>query len=131
MATIKSYTDIEQSKKLAKILSPKSADMFYIAGKGEPIFIGNKMVAYGEDDYDCLGGPDVLCWSLSALLSVLPNTIGCYYKTLGWFDNDWHCIYMDEDGETIGDDMGADNPVDACYKTIIGLSELKIKNYGI
>lgn len=74
MATIKSYTDLEQSKKLEKILSLESADMFYIAGKGEPIFIGNKMVAYGEDDYDCLGEPDVLCWSLAALFKLLPNS---------------------------------------------------------
>ena len=65
MAAIKSYTDLEQSRKLAEILPLESADMFYVAGKGEPIFIGNKMVACGEDDYDCLGGPDVLCWSHS------------------------------------------------------------------
>ena len=43
MATIKAYTDLEQSKKLAEILPLETADMFYVAGKGEPIFIGNKM----------------------------------------------------------------------------------------
>lgn len=75
MSKIKAFSDLQQSKKLAKILSPKSADMFYIAGKGEPVFIGNKMVAYGEDDYDCLGGPDVLCWSLAALIDVLPSRL--------------------------------------------------------
>lgn len=29
MATIKAYTNLEQSKKLAEILPPESADMYY------------------------------------------------------------------------------------------------------
>lgn len=115
---IKSYTDLQRSEKLAEILPLESADMFYIAGKGEPVFIGNKMVACDEDDYDCLGGPDVLCWSLAALLSVLPNG-----------------IVMNKDSQTgryhfsskyIGTYVTADNPVDACYEMVLKLHELKM-----
>ena len=108
MATIKSYTDLEQSKKLAKILPLESADMFYIAGKGEPIFIGNKTVAYEDDDYDALGGPDVLCWSLAALLDVLPKI--CYpvkdhptYLILGKPKDKWCALYWDTTGMQDGE----------------------------
>ena len=81
---MKLATDLEQSKKLAKILPLKSADMFYLAAKGEPIVIGNKMIAVGSDDWDALGEPDVPAWSLSALLDVLP---------LGLYDEFDNCDY--------------------------------------
>lgn len=119
MATIKSYTDIEQSRKLAEILPLESADMFYVAGKGEPIFIGNKMVAYGDDDYDALGGPDILCWSLTALLGALPEIQGG--KPVIALDDNYityphtSCLYTK-----------ADSLVDACYKLILKLYKLKM-----
>lgn len=70
MATIKSYTDIEQSKKLAKILPLKSADMYYddiidsvtgelfIPADGSTIKIGKGL------------GGSITAWSLAALLSI-------------------------------------------------------------
>ena len=116
MATIKSYTSVEQSRKLAEILPLESADMFYVAGKGEPIFIGNKMVACGEDDYDCLGGPDVLCWSLAALLGVLPNE-NMLVKTT---DGKYYCLAKDIMTKHYN------NPVDACVAMIERLNELKM-----
>ncbi len=125
MATIKSYTDIPQSKVLAKILLHNSADMFYVAGKGEPIFIGNKMVACGNDDYDALGGPDVLCWSLAALLGILPilerkgyqkaKPILSYNVAINKWIVDSHVYTTD----------AYDNPVDACCELILKLHELK------
>ena len=123
MATIKSYTDIEQSKVLAKILPLESADMFYIAGKGEPIFIGNKMVAYGDDDYDALGGPDVLCWSLSALISVLPYPTLSKDKLGGGKDGWMVSVYLNN---CRYDSCWKDNSVDACMDIIERLHELKI-----
>jgi len=122
MATIKSFTSLQQSKKLAEILPLESADMFYVAGKGEPVFIGNKMVAYGEDDYDCLGGPDVLCWSLAALLGVLPEKYTELIKEGGMYriiikDSYMTCLF--------------ENPVDACCEMIIRLNELKCCDYGL
>ena len=121
MATIKSFSDLPQSKKLAEILPLESADMFYVAGKGEPIFIGNKMVACGDDDYDALGGPDVLCWSLAALIEVLPSIEG--FKPV--IDLDINLIryegnYRDELC------FNGNNLIDACYEMIIKLHELNL-----
>lgn len=121
MATIKSYTDLEQSKTLSKILPINSANMFYVAGKGEPIFIENKMVAYGDDDYDALGGPDILCWSLAALLGTLTENKLCHY------DNRYYCQYISEGGEfPIYSTAEYDNPVDACVAMIEKLHELNM-----
>ena len=45
MATIKSFTDLEQSKKLAEILPLETADMCWcLAVKGEPeVVLNNKI----------------------------------------------------------------------------------------
>lgn len=120
---MKSYTDLKQSKKLAEILPLESADMFYIAGKGEPIFIGNKMVACGEDDYDALGEPDVLCWSLAALLGVLPEGTRLLKSAniSSVADIKYHC-----DCPKCTIDKWYDNPVDACYEMVMRLNELKM-----
>ena len=113
---MKSYTDLEQSRKLAEILPPESANMFYIAGKGEPIFIGNKMVACGNDDYDALGEPDVLCWSLAALLDVLPEIQGG--KPVIALDDNYITYPHISDLH-----IKSDNLVDACYEMILKLHE--------
>lgn len=61
---MKSYTDIEQSHVLAGILPIESADMFYNPRPSNEIpYIGNTNTALLQ----------VPCWSLAALLDVLPN----------------------------------------------------------
>lgn len=84
MATIKSYTDIEQSRKLAKFLPIESADMYYDRG-GLPSLI-DKYVTHESiknDKYHHL----IPCWSLAALLKLIPNfnmfkrTIECRIET--------------------------------------------------
>ena len=121
MATIKSYTTIEQSKKLAETLPFESADGFYeaqhnpITNEWEDIlFTGTKWAS-----------KDVVipAWSLTALLDVLSfpqlskDKLGSG-KT-GWmvsaYPND--CRY---------DSCWHDNPVDACYELILKLHELKM-----
>ena len=47
MTTIKSYSDLQQSKKLAKILPLKSADMYYEWP--------NKKVHFKDDKYSGMG----------------------------------------------------------------------------
>ena len=67
MATIKSYTDIEQSKKLAEILPIESADMYWWSS-------GKRYYIEAMDDGDFNEGEGhIRAWSLAALLSVLPN----------------------------------------------------------
>jgi hypothetical protein len=66
---VKSYTDLEQSKKLAEILPLESADMCY------------RIVAYNPDNTHvyqsyCFIGTlesDIPCWSLAALMHLLPS----------------------------------------------------------
>ena len=115
MATIKSYTDIEQSKKLAEILPIESADMRY------------ERVCFDRPPEKCwyikLNPPfksdDIIpCWSLAALLSVLPEGTRLLKSAT---DDIYHC-----DCPQGNVDMWFDNPVDACYELILKLHEQKI-----
>lgn len=77
MATIKAYTDIEQSKKLAEILPIDIADMWYSI-YGNPKY--NPTIAYkGEQWFLCQirisRHIDIPCWSLAALLKLIPKHI--------------------------------------------------------
>lgn len=65
MATIKSYTDISQSKKLAEILPVESADMWYHPDLSDYPDYVERCSIY-----------NIPCWSLAALLDVLPEIKG-------------------------------------------------------
>lgn len=134
---MKSYTDIEQSKKLAEILPIESADSHYVRNITD--FMGNSVEGkwscpkYGKPKSDYasyivqnFSSYEVIpCWSLAALLNILPKNYGRYTKSLYWFDDAWHCEYVDQDGEGHGGET-ADNPIDACYEMIIKLNERKL-----
>ncbi len=127
MATIKSYTDIEQSKKLAEFLPLESADMcWYLATKGNPKAIFNE--GYNEH-----GDFELPCWSLTALLVILPTMIGGEFDEVLQLKMDKHLrgfhfwyISLDTDKVKEGLDIVELNPVDACYKLILKLNELKM-----
>ena len=110
MATIKSYSDLQQSKKLAKILPLESADMYwYLATKGNPKAMFNE----GHNKY---GDFELPCWSFAALLNILPNA----NILLKGFDK----IYdLTNSG---GEIARANNPVDACVTMIERLHERKM-----
>ena len=115
MATIKAYTDIEQSRKLAKILPIESADMRYQAYydnmnnlKHIPRFVSTIIPLKA----------DIPCWSLTALLNISPNG-----------------IVMNKDSQNgryhfsskyIGTYVTADNSIDACVELILKLHELNL-----
>ena len=69
---MEAFTSIEQSKKLAEILPAESADMCYIQdllgggkyGEYKP-YIGDNIPSYGQGK--------IRCWSLSALLGIIPQ----------------------------------------------------------
>ena len=115
---MKSYTDLEQSKVLSKILPLESADMWY-QYTGISIKDGSKKPIYFPMVIrDCESDEDIPCWSLAALLGVLPNG-----------------IVMNKDSQNgryhfsskyIGTYVTADNPIDACYEMIIKLKELNL-----
>lgn len=119
MVTIKSYSDLQQSKKLAEILPLESADMNYEPAAGfctEPseVRVGDIKYAHPRS---------IRCWSLAALLGVLEfptlenDSIG-KGKT-GWM------VTCYSDGMRY-DTIFHDNPVDACYEMIIKLHELNL-----
>jgi len=125
MATIKSFSDLQQSKKLAEILPLESADMWwlYVTSQGKHI-----AMLYGEPDphyiarMESYGIKDaaIRCWSLAALLSVLPNVINNETLFIETSPALWHIGYRNIYTAR------ADNPVDACYEMIIRLNELKM-----
>ena len=106
MATVKSFTDLQQSKKLAEILPIESADMCYIAH--------SELINIHEPFYKKIDKDDIPCWGLAALLDILPNYqlqtqddgIGVLCSCNGKFNI-----------------VTANNPVDACYEMIIKLKE--------
>lgn len=133
MATIKSFTSLEQSKKLAEILPLESADMYYFL---DPTPAGNiyhlvvQQIAFGvrtrEPEYY---KGDIPCWSLAALLSVIPKHFK-YYNVLriNISENDTS-IWYDEIGYNVNNDLPnitKDNPIDACVAIIEELHELNL-----
>jgi len=115
MATIKSYTTIEQSRKLAEFLPLESADMCYryysggmITGYGDCVL--SKSYITGKN---VIRENDLPCWSLSALLDVFPCELGDnHFLVLDKEGNEYCCCY-DGCRHTF-----ADNPVDACVAMI-------------
>ena len=117
MATIKSYTDLEQSRKLAEILPLESADMYWWYS-GKRYYIE----AMVDGDFNEEEG-HVRAWSLASLLGVLDypqlskDKLGS--GKVGWmvsaYPND--CRY---------DSCWYDNPIDACCEMILKLNELNL-----
>ena len=128
---MRSYTSIEQSKKLAEILPLESADMCYQYQKDRWV---------GEPDYKeypqfeiAMDKRDIPCWSLQALLDEIPDEImneqeedlklhidredysyGLFYENLDTGDmfeieTDYH-----------------DNFIDTCVEMIMKLYKLKL-----
>lgn len=81
MATIKTYTDIEQSKKLAEFLPLESADMYYFL---DPTPAGNiyhltvKRVDVGIKNLPQYGEGDIPCWSLASLFNLIKDKCGYF-----------------------------------------------------
>lgn len=72
---MKSYTDIEQSKKLAEILPLESADMARCGS--ENVIVTNYISAKKEFSV-CDEITITPCWSLAALLGIIRKAIGGY-----------------------------------------------------
>ena len=111
---MKSYTDIEQSKKLAEFLPIESADMRYAP------FVGDTHPWVWNEEVKLLEKGSVPCWSLAALLNVLPHP-SLHRTSLGW-----RCDTSKKDGYTIKMGDYTDNPVDTCYEMILKLHELNL-----
>ena len=132
---MKSYTDIEQSKKLVEILPIESADMAWCNNSIKGINYTDEYSANlytikdMKDTFDkALIGWDkywelIPCWSLTALLNELPNGIDIIKEETDTENERYMC--------TVGINANiistfADNPVDACVEMIEKLHNLKM-----
>ena len=120
MATIKSHTDLAQSKVLAKILKLESADMVYV----------HTIDLEGDEHYDIdfrnnqpLFEDDICAWSLAALLDVMPKSVRLIGTPKEAY---WYCECVNVNDKWYAGFESANNPVDACYEMILKLHELNL-----
>lgn len=124
---MKSYTDIEQSKKLAEILPVESADMFWIHVEEKSPKIDFWKVETIQRNFKP-HSMNIPCWSLVALLDVLPISIDDGRHCLALInsnpngDIEWLCCYEDGNGNLLME-CYADNQIDACVEMIYKLKE--------
>ena len=139
---MKSYTDLEQSKKLAKILPLESADMHYnnVSIKGI-----NYVDEYRAELMDYNNAIKVLskytinplfeivpCWSLASLLNILESEIdgeeGETYQLNIEKDGTWWNVWYREiyDEANPIETSSTEELIDACYEMIIKLHEQKL-----
>lgn len=113
---MKSYTDLEQSKKLAEILPIESADMFF-SGCAYPKEL--HLPTFSKTSIK----DNTPCWSLAALLNVINDD---YYTKLYHDGVAWNITAIHHDNVNDKHNTYANTQVDACYDLI-----LKIKNSSI
>jgi hypothetical protein len=125
MTTIKNFTDVEQSKKLAEVLPRESADMYY------PY---NFVLRMNKSTPEVVNGTlhdtslrNIPCWSLAALLEILAKIASKVdddgSASLSSFMGKWS-VNMFECPVEATDNY--DNPVDSCYEMILKLNKLKM-----
>lgn len=146
---MKLYTDIEQSKNLLNLgLKPESSDMCYIkhCTSNNPEWRFDEEVppmVLGDTPLSKISVPTLPCWSLAALLELLPNEIStndsfaCHYQIdIRKYDGgDNTTLYQIAYGNNRGrsgswHDMintgEKENLIDCCVQMILKLHELKM-----
>lgn len=116
---MKSYTDLEQSKKLAEILPLESADMHYDKHSLENYYCPIPLIGKYSAIHD-----QIHCWSLAALLNVLPLEIDTHKQTDGhkiyyYVECMKNKIYL----STLSTER-YENLIDACYEMIVKLHKV-------
>ena len=120
---MKSYTDIEQSKRLAEILPIESADMYYTKDSLENYYCPIPLIGKYSAIHD-----QIPCWSLTALLNILPVSCDDEQHCLALINHnpnektEWLCAYEDDKGNLMME-CYADNQIDACVAMIEKLHE--------
>lgn len=138
---MKAYTDIEQSKKLAEILPLESADMIWYGiyygmdGKYHSLIIEqsqSESIAVNKDFCKTLFkvGDEYVdwlpCWSLAALLNVIPKHIKDYNVLRIDISENEFAIWYDEIGYGVNTELPnitMESALDACVEMILKLKE--------
>ena len=125
---MKSYTDIEQSKKLIELgIDVNTADMMWddwsLIDEGWKLSVGY----YPEIEKD-YGRKCYPAWSLAALAKILPHRIDDRYElVLGKLPDNkgWYVCYDDID-HFLKHYVTNSNLIDACYEMILKIHEQKL-----
>ena len=128
---MKSYTDLEQSRKLAEFLPLESADMFWqsnLNGSDRQYLLDMGIEEYFDIEMNfehySIGDYDIPAWSLVALLGVLPAECECMSLEHINYGNNHKKYFMSYVGGKNTDTY--DNPVDACVDMIEKLNKLNL-----
>lgn len=122
------YTTIEQSKKLLELgLNPDSADMFYNEEPDECYpkdIVDTKypmVIREGQKHY--LKEYGVPCWSLGALLEIMPE-IDNQLPSLRKYKN-YYCVVYSDITTRLGDSQwqNGKTPAEAAYNMVVWLLE--------
>lgn len=117
---MKNCTDLKQSKKLAEILPLESADMFWLVSGNTP-----RVHVLTEPLSNYSQWESYPCWSLTALLGLIPNSINFGYENDSIF-----VLRKIENGNYIADyyevSFVKDNPIDAVFEMILKLHKLNL-----
>ena len=124
---MKNCTDLGQSRKLAEFLPIESADMEYMFLKKDGSKVSNvPFVKDGFEEPECCY-IFIPCWSLAALLNLLPDSI--YDNTNEFSQLDFtkkSVAYIHGTTDAIKIGTLKDNLVDACVEMILKLHELNL-----
>lgn len=128
---VKSYTDLEQSRKLAEILPIESADMWWNYFYN----IISDTSEYGEEPIlhkpSCEPELAIPCWSLSSLLNYLREIDYFPEIDADEFSVTMNINYYDEEEARLlapihNIKVKAESFIDACYEMILKLNEQKL-----
>ena len=134
MATIKAYTDIEQSKKLAEILPIESADYTHLGKDEDNVLTRSYFESCSSELKEWIGKDEIYpCWSLTSLLDILPkeytnsknqvctlhiDIVDSETPYLMWYANPEH------EGSIVEiKTKEYSNLIDACYEMVLKLHE--------
>jgi len=129
---MKSFTDLEQSKKLAEILPLESADMCFKCFGEETYDLIFCEVSYSEwakeykEVFDKAGLQLIPCWSLAALINIIPQELfdGEYIINITEGVNHKWIISYDPPYEISSYTSASnDSLIDCCVEIIIKLKE--------
>lgn len=123
MATIKSFTDLEQSKKLAEILPIESADMHW-----QYIEEDNGQLQWFcfPKDFSINQHNTISAWGLAAMFNIIPKKIKDFNVLRIDISDESFAIWYDEIGYGVNaelPDIEMKEPIDACYEMILKLHE--------
>lgn len=123
MATIKSFTSLEQSKKLVKILPLETTDMCYVWDYEHMCYTPELFGFIQNQNNEGVEYIDYPCWSLAALLGVIKSVADYTMQSLDCKKSFIVCELGDKPWNITAQ---YDNEIDACVEMIVKLHELNL-----